>query len=934
MKRTIAKTIFVFIAMFSITTTAQADIIQGRVLDAETHEPLDGAHVEVTEEVPDLCTVNWVRYTDSLGCFNYSCWGGSRITFRVRYLGYQTNVVRMMGTDVGDTIHIDDILLKPSEVLLKEVLVSARQRRFYMSGDTVVFNPGTFQMEDGDRLLDLIQKLPGVSIEENQLLWNGKPLKIRMNGKEALSEDLLLKRLPVEAVSNVKAYERKSELEERTGVADGNQQQVLDVTIKPGFMDKWYGSAEATGYTGKYYGAQIDGMRLSDSDPVMLFGHVGDEPKRVMARTMSGFARESGGTAVRQQMGAVGYKHAWRPSFDVKGDSYMTMTVGVNHTDRPQSNWQNTQTFLPGTTHTQTNSQNSSYEHLFKAPLDFSAFLNLSPKNTLFLTAHAGYERGETYNHSQQQTFESLSLTPINTSTFRSLSASKMFTGTIDGTFTHYTPKGSITTMASIGYTNTKEHGNSWGEYLYHHAAQATVPHQVETYTDHQSYEAPHRHLNATVQFGLSHAITKQAMLQAQWKTAYDYDFRDEQRLRADVIDLSNSFRKIEDQWLNALRTDANLTLRKLSLKPVLSVSLLSQHVNYRRGNLDTIAKRNLLLLHPSLELTYRIRQQMSLKGTVQYVATPSQLIDCIAYTNDTDPLHIVQGNPSLITSHTLNASLRYNFMLTRGSQAFNIAVNYGKTYDPIASVLHYNSQTGAYREQKQNVRSGNNWGVELRYDRSLFKNLQFQNTIAERWNTSYGILTMVDEQTGLSYNRQKLSHLREKLGVIYEADTWTISSFHELNWERYNLSPESSPKNEGSEYAQDMKTEEEVMTPLYLVEKSRVRLFRYSTELRIHYHLNHWNFTLSPYFYLNRGYLSDTMNNNLFILNAEVSYKFLRNNAELILTALDLLNQETDYSANITATTHTESGKSFLHHYLSLTFRYKLAQQKRHRGN
>ena len=105
------------LCLFLGTQTIQADIIQGRVLDAETHEPLYGAHLEVTEAVPDFVTVNTIVYTDSLGYFNYSCWGGSNITFRAKFLGYKTNVVRIKGTDVGDTIHIDDILLQASEVL-------------------------------------------------------------------------------------------------------------------------------------------------------------------------------------------------------------------------------------------------------------------------------------------------------------------------------------------------------------------------------------------------------------------------------------------------------------------------------------------------------------------------------------------------------------------------------------------------------------------------------------------------------------------------------------------------------------------------------------------------------------------------------------------------------------------------------------------------
>ncbi len=885
----------VLILSIGLCNNARAGIIQGRVLDAETCEALDGAHLEVTEEVPDFATFNTIVYTDSLGCFNFSCFGGSNITFRTMFLGYKTNVVRMKGTDAGDTIRINDILLQPSEVLLKEVMVKGIQRRFYMRGDTVVFNPGAFQMEDGDHLLDLIQKLPGVTVEEGRLLWNGEPLQIRMNGKQALSEDLLLNRLPVEAVADVKAYERKSELEERIGVADGNQQQVLDVTIKPGFMDNWYGSVEATGYTGKYYGAEFDGMRLSDSDPVMLFGHMGNEPKRILTHTMGSFGGESGGTAVRQQMGSAGYKHAWRPGYEVKGDSYVTLTAGANHTDRPQSSWENAQTFLPGTTPTQANSQRNSYEHQLKAPLDLSAFLNLSPKSTLYLTVHAGYERGETGRHEEQETFETLTLIPVNTYTFHSSSANKLFNGSINGYLTYYTPKGSITASASVGYSDAKEYGNSLGEYRYQQTATQT--------TDLQSYEAPNRQLNAITGIDLNHAFTKQTMFHAQWTTSYDYNLRNEQRLRADMIDTENSFRRVDDQWLNELKADANLTLRKFTLKPILALTHRHELTEYRRAAIDTVARRNLLLLRPSLELTWRIRQQMSMRGNVSYNERPADLIDCIAYTDNTNPLYIYEGNPNLTTTRTLNAILRYNLMLPSGSQVFGIAVNYTKTYNPIGAILHYNSQTGGYRAQKQNIRDGSSWGTSLSYDRTLVKNLQFQNTLSENWDASYGILTMVDEQTGLCYNRQQSSHLQEKLGLIYEIDHLSISFFHDFNWERYAYSDAAQPTE---------------------------NIFRYATQLNVRYTLKQWSFTLDPHFYLNRGYLSNAMNNNLFVLNAEVTYKFLKNHAELILAARDLLNKETDYNSVITATTHTESGKSFLHHYVSLTLRYILEAKKK----
>ena len=874
------------------TQTVKADILKGRVLDAETREPLDGAKVSIEEVVPDLCTFSRVLQTDSLGRFHYRCSEMTRITIHADFFGYKQGVLRLVGSDGGDTIRISDILLQPSEVLLKEVLVKGAQRRFYMRGDTVVFNPDAFQLEDGDRLLDFVRKLPGVSIKDGRLLWNGEPLRIMMNGKEALSEDLLLHRLPVEAVAEAKAYERRSELEERTGVDDGKREQVLDVTIKPGFMDRWYGSAEATAYTRKNYGAEVDAMRLSDSDPFMLFGRAGDESKETMLKTIAAWGAQSGGTAVRQQMGAAGYKHVWKPPFKAKRENYWSLSASANHTDRPQSEWENVQIFLPGTSPTQTNSLRKSYEHQFKTPLDFSAFVNLSPKNTLSLSAHADYGQSETSNEAELQTYENS--VPVNTRHYHSVDFSRGLTTATEAQLTHYTPKGALGTKVNINYSDMKAHGNSTGKYHYLQTSAQT--------TDIQRFKAPHRHLTAAVQFALSHAFTKQVMFHTNLKTAYDHNFRDEQRWRAGVIDRDNSFDRVDDQWSGEFRSGVNLTLRKLSLKPVLSAQMLSQRTSYRRAALDTIACRSLLLLRPSLELTYRVAKQQALKATASYVATPSQLIDCIAYRDDTNPLYIIEGNPNLTTTRTLNASLRYNFMLAHGSQAFAFTMDYAKTYDPIGTVLHYNSQTGGYRARKQNVRGGNSWGASVKYDRTLAKNLQFQSTLSEHRNASYGILTIVDEQKGLTYNRQQSSHLRERLGLIYEIDHLTVSSFHDFNWERYAYS-DAAQKTEN--------------------------IFRYSTQLNVRYRFKQWTFTLDPHFYLNRGYLSDAMNNNLFVLNAEVTYKFLKNRAELILSARDLLNKETDYNSTISATSHTEGGESFLHSYVTLSLRYRWDPKK-----
>ena len=43
-----------------------------------------------------------------------------------------------------------------------------------------------------------------------------------------------------------------------------------------------------------------------------------------------------------------------------------------------------------------------------------------------------------------------------------------------------------------------------------------------------------------------------------------------------------------------------------------------------------------------------------------------------------------------------------------------------------------------------------------------------------------------------------------------------------------------------------------------------------------------------------------------------------------------DSFNCDTRYHSDVTATTRTEGGSSFLHHYVSLTFNYKFDAKKK----
>ena len=886
------------VACLFLSQNLRADTIKGCVVDAETGEPLEGAEVVFTETSIEGGSMSRYRLrTDSLGRFLFTCtMEMSKLTITANYFGYHSQTVHRMGNNDRDTITIDDFRLKMDEHLLGEVTVEGRARRFYMRGDTVVFNPEAFKTQDGARLIELIELLPGVSINDGKLLWNGGPLKLMMNGQQAFSEAMLTNVLPVEAVKDIKAYDRKSDFEERTGVADGKEEHVLDVTLKPNFMDKLYGDIEANGMNCKHYAAHLRAMRVSDTNPLMLYGRVADDPKVIDVTTINRSSSHGGNKPVRQQTGAVGYAHLWKPDYRVRTPNFWSINGGANHTDDRSDSWENRQTFMPESTATETDQSSRDYQHKLKLPVVFESFFNLSPNMMMSLDANITYQRDCKISGNSQQTFGlDTPSAKINSSDYHSLATAEGFSTNVRGNLSSKLGKTELGATASVYYDNMKNDGESTGFYQYFQSGTMQ--------NDRQHYHMPTRNLTVEASLQARSALGQNFTVMARWKTTYNNNFRDEQRHRADTLDTANSLRRKDNSWRNALYLEANLTLGKFSIKPTLYLSHWHEQSDYRRGRLDTLARRNLLLAMPALDLTYKLQKQTRLNGHVAYESQRPDLIDCIGYRDDTNPIYVTSGNPDLKTSHTLNASLGFSTMLTKANQVLNASVDYRRDYDPVGTVLHYNSQTGAYLSQKQNVRGGHRWGASLLYERDLGKLFHLKNNLSESFDQAYGIMTLVDGANNITYNCQRSSDFTDRLNLEYRNGPLYLSMNQNFAWHRYTYSDAAQPRQD---------------------------IYNYRAELTATYELKSWYFSILPIFQIDRGYIADAMNANRFLLNAGIGYKFLKNKARLSLYANDLFNRDTRYHSDITATSRTEGGSSFLHHYVSLTSNYKFDAKKK----
>ena len=178
---------------------------------------------------------------------------------------------------------------KKWEGMLDEVVVQSTKLKFYMDGDTLVYNADAFQMAEGSMLDALIKKLPGVELEAGGVIKvNGRQVSsLLLNGKDFFDSDreLLLENMPSYMVKNIKSYERVPEDAKGTNREKTAQKElVMDVKLKREYNSGWIANAEAGGGTTffkndeghhdtKYLG-RLFGLHFSDRSRLAVYATV------------------------------------------------------------------------------------------------------------------------------------------------------------------------------------------------------------------------------------------------------------------------------------------------------------------------------------------------------------------------------------------------------------------------------------------------------------------------------------------------------------------------------------------------------------------------------------------------------------------------------------------------------------------------------------
>ena len=922
LKHTLFATIL--LALLSIPASIHAEDLKGRVLDANTKEPIEKASVKIEIKSGNSTQIMDIT-SDAEGKFSCSSSFEGCMTIKASMIGYETATKHSYSSGYSgtDTLDLGDFLLKPTELMLDDVVVTAKARRFTMSGDTIVFHPEAFKLKEGARLDELIKRLPGVVEKDGKLYWNNKPLRMLMNGRDIFGGGSIVGEIPAEAVKNIKTYNKASELAQQSGNDDGKDDNVLDINIKPGFMDKWYGDMTARLQTPKNYQASVQTNLLSDRNPTLVSIDA-NNVDYFQKLGIDWYNKGNFDNFGKAQSAAAAWQHNWKQgTHKFSNRNNVSFSSNFNHTDGWGTEYRTDQTIPTlGNAKTWGLSRNKRYEHKIQPTIMADLFTFADSVNYItadlkfeYMFQRKNEEASSARFNSNPEAFGDFPLDPalmakhgddiyshlINRKRTYAQSTNEALNTTLNAKWGHLLGKKgqfSFGTTANYSNGNNRTNTNQQIDYveqgvqspLYQYSCLPFHNLDFKAYTELQYYIKNNLLLTGGYTFDKLNKSVRQDFYSTDVQSKLDNN-------RDEVKDAANSFDSHRSTATHTAQAGLTYKLDKWQFLPNVKVDWLHEHLDYQRGRLDTASTRNSLLINPNMEIKWKIGKRSNFDFTFNYTTSLPDLLSTLAYRDDTDPLWIKEGNPLLHRSHKHSSMVTYRQTLPRVQSMMLLKAGYTHNINPIASVFYYNPATGVYRTHDENVRGGDEWLFSAVLDKGIGDNFHLFTKAETYFTTSYGYLAALNETVEKQQNKLKQLTLNLSPELSYEHDWLVLNLFGSMNLRRNRYSLASEYNNTFGNYNFGLKG------------LAKLKQWEFSTKFEDR---------------LRSGYLSPEINRHRLVWNANAKWLFWKGKGVLGIDLDDILNQAVWNSSTITPTQRTEQWEEAMHHFARISFTYK----------
>jgi hypothetical protein len=901
------------------------------VVEGDTKSPVEMATVQLLS-LPDSTQAAGM-VTNKNGWFSLPKVKAGKYVLRLSFVGYVTKNLPLTLSEKATERNVGTVALETDAVMLKEAVITAEAPQVTVSEDTLLYNASAYRTPEGAMLEELVKKLPGAEIDdEGNVTINGKEVKkIMVDGKEFFGGDVKtgLKNLPVNMVEKLKTYEKKSDLARITGIDDGEEETVLDLKVKKGMNQGWFGNVDlAAGTHDRYLGNAILNRFVDKTQISIIAGgnNVNDE----------GFSGGGGGPRWRRNNGLNATKTAGI-NFANETDKLETGgSVRYNYRDADVISTNSSERFLTsGNSFSNSNTQNRNRTTDFNA--DFR--LEWKPDTLTNIIFRPNFSYGKTNNRSgsysgtfsadpynytddpnQYLDFDNLTnsdpLRDVRVNAVNSNTHKKTNSVAADGTLQVNRKLNSrgrnITFRGTFGYTDNNNYSYSESETRYYQmvnylGGDSTLYRNQYITTPTQSY-------SYSAQVTYSEPIAKATFLQFSYNFQYKhnksdkntYGLGDEWTIN-DELPVGYQANRLDSLCkyaeYNYYNHDITTSLRFIREKYQLTVGMSFQPQNsklsYKKGDYMIDTTRTVFNFAPNIDFRYRFSKVSQLRFTYRGRNGQPSMENLLPIVDNSDPLRISMGNPGLKPSFTHNMRLFYNNYNADRQQGMMAHATFSATQNSIVNATTYNEQTGGTTTKPENING--NWNAAGMFGfNSALKNKKFTiNSFSRIAYTNSVAYLYEDSKKANEKNTSTELTMMERLNGAYRNDWFEFGINGSINYsfERNELRPDNNQEPYTFSYGANTS----VTLP--------------------------WTMTISTNIanQSRRGYRDSSMNRNELIWNAQVAQSFMKGALTLSFEMYDILKQQSNISRSLTADLRSVSTYNGVNSYCMFHLIYRL---------
>ena len=905
-------------------------------MEGDTQLPAIAASVQLLN-LPDSTQATGMA-SNTHGLYRLQAKPGKYL-LKVTYIGYQPSYTPVQL--VSAPKRMGDIVLQPDAIMLAEAVVVAEAPQVQVVEDTVQFNANAYRTPQGATLEELVKKLPGAEVDDDgNVKINGKDVsKILVNGKEFFGGDVAtgLQNLPVEMIEKLKTYDKKSDLARITGIDDGEEETVLDLTVKKEMNTGWFGNADIAGGTEDRYSLRGMVNYFRGNTQVSLIGRANNVNDQAFSGGGGGPRwRRNSGLTTRKDLGL---------NFATESEKLaLEGSARYNYRNNDQISTGYTENFLTGqdassfsNSNSTQNSRNVSFWANFKMEWRPDTLTNiiLRPNMSYSTTRTGSFSQSGTFNDDPYNYVDNpndfldlnalaqadllsdedpLKDIRVNTSNNRGYSDDNSLSAqaTLQVNRKLNSKGRNITFRGRFEYGDDDSDQYSSSDTRYFLTGSTQDDDIIRRYIT-----APSTDYSYQAQLTYSEPIAKATFLQFSYR--FQYSLSESDKNTYDLAGLGWEWGdRLPDDYLEhrdddqskyaeyqTYAHDARIGLRfvrpKYQLNAGFSFQPQNTRLTYQKGDIDTVSTRHVFNFAPNIDFRMRFSKVSQLRVTYRGRSSQPGMENLLPVTDDSNPLNVRVGNPDLKPAFSHNVRLFYNNYVPDKQRGIFSHAFFQMTQNSISSSRVYNDATGGWTTTPRNING--NWSAFGMFGfNTALKNKKY--TIGTFTNANYannvGYLTSGRGADAVERKNTTTNlTLNERLNATYRNDWLELGVNGTLSYsiERDKL----TPSNNQQPYT-----------------------FSYGANTTINLP---WNMSIATNIanQSRRGYRDASMNRDELIWNAQIAQTFLNGDATVSFEMYDILRQQSNITRSLTASGRSVYEYNGINSYCMVHFIYRL---------